>query len=65
LLSTASSIAKDKQMQALSAFFGAVQDKYGLQPEVIHTDKDMAEVNAAHLVWPKAKHQHQESSKAV
>jgi hypothetical protein len=57
LLSTATSIAKDKRTQALSAFFSAARDKYNLNPDVIHTDKDMAEVNAAHIVWPSSKHQ--------
>jgi hypothetical protein len=57
LLSTASSIAKEKQTRALTAFLSAIRNKYDLHPEVVHTDKDMAEVNAAHLVWPEAKHQ--------
>lgn len=57
LLSTASSIEKDKRIRALDSFLRCVRDLYKIHPHFIHTDKDVAEIQAAQQVWPKAKHQ--------
>jgi hypothetical protein len=35
----------------------AMRDKYGLDPDVFHTDKDFAEISARKLVWPDCVHQ--------
>jgi 5-formyltetrahydrofolate cyclo-ligase len=34
-----------------------MRDKHGLDPDVVLTDKDFAEIGAARAVWPRAKHQ--------
>jgi hypothetical protein len=57
LLSTATSISRDKRKRALTAFLMAMRDKYGIVPEVFHTDKDFAEIGARRAVWPHAVHQ--------
>jgi hypothetical protein len=57
LLTTASSIALMKRRDSLAAFFAAMRDRYGLDPDIVLTDKDFAEIGAVRLVWPRAKHQ--------
>jgi hypothetical protein len=57
MMSTATSIEKDKRARALGAFLDCMKNKYGLDPQIVHTDKDAAEIKAMRMVWPKAKHQ--------
>jgi hypothetical protein len=57
LLNTATSIAPLKRRNALEAFLAAVSDRYGLDPDIVLTDKDFAEIGAVRAVWPRAKHQ--------
>jgi hypothetical protein len=66
-LSTATSIEKQKRRRALKAFLEVIKTKYGTEPQFIHTDKDLAEIGAAHDVWPNAKHQlcHWHMNKAI
>jgi len=56
-LSTATSIEKQKRRRALKAFLEVIKFKYGTSPRFIYTDKDAAEIGAAHDVWKDAKHQ--------
>lgn len=57
LLSTASSIVAEKRILALTSFLQCIRDRYKLQPRFVHTDKDTAEIKAAKIIWPDAKHQ--------
>ncbi|KAJ7909714.1 hypothetical protein B0H13DRAFT_2330063 [Mycena leptocephala] len=45
LLSTATSIDQGKPMKALTAWAKCVRDKYGVDPQFSHVDKDMAEIS--------------------
>jgi MULE transposase domain len=56
-LSTAASIERDKRKRSLESFLNAIKTRYGMSPEFVHTDKDVAEINAMKSVWPDAKHQ--------
>jgi hypothetical protein len=56
-LSTATSIEKQKRRRALRSFLEIIKIKYGTSPRFVHTDKDTAEIGAAHDVWKDAKHQ--------
>ncbi|KAF7314814.1 SWIM-type domain-containing protein [Mycena kentingensis (nom. inval.)] len=55
LLSTTSSISLAKRKKSLTAFATCVRDKYNIQPEFIHVDKDIGEINALRTVFPDAK----------
>jgi len=57
LLSTASSIEDGKRLSALASFMSRIRDCYGINPRFVHTDKDIAEIRAAKITWPKSKHQ--------
>jgi hypothetical protein len=57
LLDTAQSIAAHKRRRALASFLAAMHDRYNLNPDIVHTDKDFAEIGAAHDTWLHAKHQ--------
>ncbi|KAJ7899892.1 hypothetical protein B0H13DRAFT_2336749 [Mycena leptocephala] len=45
LLSTATSIDQGKRTKALTAWAKCVPDKYGVEPQLSHVDKDMAEIS--------------------
>lgn len=55
LLSTATAIDQGKRTKALSGWAISLRDKYGVCPIFVHSDKDMAEIGCAKLVWPEAK----------
>ncbi|KZS92320.1 hypothetical protein SISNIDRAFT_466734 [Sistotremastrum niveocremeum HHB9708] len=55
-VSTASSIAPRKRLNALHSCFAALKAKYGLSPQFVHTDKDTTEIGAAKKLWPTLKH---------
>jgi hypothetical protein len=57
LLSTATTISKDKCKRALAAFLMVMRKKYGLNPDIFHTNKGFAKIGAHKLVWPNAVHQ--------
>jgi hypothetical protein len=56
-LSTAASIKRDKRTTVLTTFLTQIRNLYGVNPRFVHTDKDMAEIQAGRNVWPGAKHQ--------
>lgn len=51
LLSTATSMEIGKRTKALTAWATCVRDKYGIEPEFAHVDKDMAEIAMLRRVW--------------
>ena len=51
LLFTATAVDQEKWMKALSAWAQCLQDKYGVNPVFIHTDKDMAEISCSRMAW--------------
>ena len=51
LLSTATAIDLGKRKKLIIAWSQCLQDKYGVDPEFVHTDKDMGEISAAKDVW--------------
>lgn len=57
LLSTATSITAKKRIKAIQAWLKVVRDTYKINPRFIHSDKDIAEIQAGKLVWGDAKHQ--------
>jgi len=57
LLTTATSIIPGKRKIALTSFLKELRDKYSVHPRFVHTDKDIAEIKAAHSVWVSSKHQ--------
>ena len=54
LMSTATAVDQGKWTKALTAWTKCVKEKYGLNPEFVHVDKDMAEIGMVKVVW-KAK----------
>jgi hypothetical protein len=57
LLDTAQSLEPQKRRRALGAWLATVRDHYGINPDIIHTDKDFGEIGAAKDVWPCVKRQ--------
>ncbi|EIN06505.1 hypothetical protein PUNSTDRAFT_90128 [Punctularia strigosozonata HHB-11173 SS5] len=57
LLSTATAISNGKRKRALSEFLRALRDRYSVNPQFVHTDKDIAEIKAAQEQWPYSKNQ--------
>lgn len=55
LLTTATAIADGKRKLALASFLEKIRDTYLVQPTFAHTDKDIAEIGAFHIVWSKIK----------
>lgn len=55
LLSTATATDEGKRMKALEAWTSALRDKYGVVPQFVHVDKDMAEIGSSRKTWPGAK----------
>jgi hypothetical protein len=51
LLSTASAFDVQKWTKALLAWGKHLRDQYGLIPQFVHTDKDMAEIGMVHNCW--------------
>lgn len=51
LLSTATAIDLGKRKKSITAWSRCLRDKYGVNPEFIHTDKDMGEIGAVKDVW--------------
>lgn len=46
-----------KRTRALTNWAIHLRDNYDLNPQFIHTNKDMAEVGMSRTTWPDAKHQ--------
>ncbi|KAF7426653.1 hypothetical protein PC9H_009022 [Pleurotus ostreatus] len=55
LLSTASAIEIGKRTRALTRWTTMLRDRYCLNPEFVHVDKDMAEISMSRTVWASAK----------
>jgi len=55
LLSTATSIEIGKRTKALNAWASCLRDKYGINPDFCHLDKDMGEIGMARGVWKMVK----------
>ena len=51
VMSTASCIESGKRKQALVAWGTCLRDTYGVRPTFVHTDKDMAEIGMARIMW--------------
>jgi hypothetical protein len=51
LLSTATAIDIGKRKKSIIAWSRCLRDIYGINPEFVHTDKDMAEIGAVKDVW--------------
>jgi hypothetical protein len=51
LLSTATAIDIGKRKKSIIAWSRCLRDQYGVNPEFIHTDKDMGEIGAVKDVW--------------
>ncbi|KAF5345219.1 hypothetical protein D9757_015315 [Collybiopsis confluens] len=51
LLTTASACDPGKRTRALKLWMTAVKTTYGINPQYIHLDKDMAEIGASKEVW--------------
>ncbi|KIJ25136.1 hypothetical protein M422DRAFT_273913 [Sphaerobolus stellatus SS14] len=57
LLTTASSITPGKRKITLTSFLRALKDCYAINPHFVHTDKDIAEIKSANVIWTSSKHQ--------
>ncbi|KAG6835378.1 hypothetical protein H0H93_002014, partial [Arthromyces matolae] len=55
LLSTASAIDQGKRTKALTAWLRCLKDAYDINPQVVHVDKDMAEISSVRHLWSSAK----------
>ncbi|KAK1222359.1 hypothetical protein PQX77_014797 [Marasmius sp. AFHP31] len=55
LLSTVESVEVRKRTRALEKWATCVRERYGIMPDFIHVDKDMAKIGMAREVWPVAK----------
>jgi hypothetical protein len=56
LLSTTSSITKNKQSLALGSWCKALRDRFNIRPWHIHTDYAFGEIDATQECWRNAKH---------
>ncbi|THU79226.1 hypothetical protein K435DRAFT_884508 [Dendrothele bispora CBS 962.96] len=55
LLSTATSMEQRKRTKALCRWVRRLRDQWGINPDFVHIDKDMAEIGMVRKVWPQAK----------
>ncbi|KAK7438928.1 hypothetical protein VKT23_009431 [Stygiomarasmius scandens] len=55
LLSTATSMEQRKRTKALCKWVTQLRDQWGVNPEFVNIDKDMAEIGMVRKVWPTAK----------
>lgn len=55
MLSTQTAIDVGKRTKALTAWVTRLRDQYGIDPRFCHTDKDMAQISMARVVWPLIK----------
>ncbi|KAF9021704.1 hypothetical protein BDZ89DRAFT_1163620 [Hymenopellis radicata] len=55
LLTTATAVEQGKRTSALEAWATILRDRYGIIPQFVHLDKDMAEIGMAKRVWSLAK----------
>ena len=55
LISTVNATDAGKKMKALAAWESALSSKYGIIPQFVHVDKDMAEIGFCRKTWPLAK----------
>src|SRR6266446_10644601 len=51
LLSIVTAIDQGKRIKASTAWACCLRDKYSVKPVFIHTNKDMAEISCAKVVW--------------
>lgn len=55
LLSTVAATEISKRTKALTAWVTTLCNKYGVIPQFVHVDKDMAEIRSCRKTWPQAK----------
>lgn len=55
LISTVNATDIGKKMKALAAWESVLSTKYGIIPQFVHVDKDMAEIGSCRKTWPLAK----------
>ena len=55
LISTVNATDAGKKMKALAAWESALSSKYGIIPQFVHVDKDMAEIGSCRKTWPLTK----------
>ena len=55
LLSTVAATEIGKRTKALTAWGTVLREKYGVIPQFVHVDKDMAEIGSCRKTWPQAK----------
>lgn len=55
LLSTVAATEIGKRTKALTAWVTVLRDKYGVIPQFVHVDKDMAEIGSCRKTWLQAK----------